>query len=82
MLWSFGGHAIPVSDTFLQALREAELAHPHATRAEVQAFLERNINAAQAKEFCLVMRSFKAAKGATTTSSKPAKPARKKGVAK
>ena len=82
MLWNFGGHAIPVSDPFLEALRAAELVHPHATRAEVQAFLERNINAAEAKEFCVVMRSFKVAKGATTTSSKSAKPARKKGVAK
>ena len=82
MLWSFGGHAIPVNDTFLQALREAELAHPHATRAEVQAFLERNINAAQAKEFCLVMRSFAGPKRSAATSAKTAKTARKKGAAK
>jgi endonuclease III len=82
MLWNFGGHAIPVSDPFLEALRAAELVHPHATRAEVQAFLERNINAAEAKEFCVVMRSFKVAKGAAASSSKTAKTARKKSASK
>ena len=78
MLWSFGGHAIPVSDKLLNSLHEAELIHPTATRAEVQAFLERNVNSAQAKEFCLVMRSFAVPKRAA--SSKSAKPARKKSV--
>lgn len=58
MLWSLGGHAIPVSDKLLQALHRAELIHPSADRAEVQAFLERNISATEAKEFCRVMRSF------------------------
>ena len=80
MLWSFGGHAIPVSDPLLASLRAADLIHPTATRAEVQAFLERNINAAQAKEFCLVMRSFAVPKRAA--SSKSAKPSRKKSVSK
>ena len=73
MLWSFGGHAIPVSDKFLEALRAAELVHPHATRAEVQAFLERNVNAAEAKEFCVVMRSFTAPKRSAAASSKSAR---------
>ena len=58
MLWSLGGHAIPVSDKLLEALHRAELIHPSADRAEVQAFLERNISATEAKEFCRVMRSF------------------------
>ncbi len=58
MLWGLGGHAIPVNDKLLEALRRAELVHPSANRAEVQAFLERNISATQAQEFCLVMRSF------------------------
>lgn len=80
MLWSFGGHAIPVSDKLLNSLREAELVHPTATRAEVQAFLERNINSAQAKEFTVIMRSFTMPKRAA--SSKSVKPARKKSVYK
>ncbi len=58
LLWSFGGHAIPVNDRLLGALREADLVNPTASRAEVQAFLERHIGAAEAKRFCLVMRSF------------------------
>ncbi len=59
VLWSLGGHAIPVNDTLLAALQKAELVHPNATRAEVQAFLERHISATDAKEFGLIMSSFK-----------------------
>ena len=44
--------------SLLQALRDADLVHPTAERGEVQAFLERHISASEAKEFCLVMRSF------------------------
>lgn len=80
MLWSFGGHAIPVSDKLLSSLREAELVHPNATRAEVQAFLERNVNSAQAKEFTVIMRSFAVPKRAA--SSKSARSFRKKSVSK
>lgn len=59
LLWSLGGHGIPVHDKLLAALRADELVHPEATRAEVQAFLERHIAASEAKTFCLVMESFK-----------------------
>jgi len=62
ILWSLGGHAIPVNDRLLKALREADLVHPEATRAEVQAFLERNISANEAKEFWMIMQSFQPAK--------------------
>lgn len=58
MLWSLGGHAIPVHDRLLRVFREANLVHPDAGRAEVQAFLERHVSAAEAKEFCLLMDSF------------------------
>ncbi len=57
-LWSLGGHAIPVDDRLLKALRRDDLVHPEANRQEVQAFLERHVSAVSAKEFCLVMRSF------------------------
>ncbi len=80
MLWNFGGHAIPVNDKLLAAFRAAELVHPDATRAEVQAFLERNVSSAQAKEFCVVMRSFSASKRAAAAKSR--KPARKRSVSK
>lgn len=58
LLWSLGAHGIPVSDRLLKSLREANLVHPSADRGEVQAFLERHISAANAKEFSIVMRSF------------------------
>ena len=64
MLWSLGGHAIPVNDKLLAALRAAELVHPEATRVEVQAFLERHVPAAEGKEFCIVIRSLSAQKRA------------------
>lgn len=60
LLWDLGGHAIPVDDVLLKALRDADLVHPTASRAEVQAFLERHIPANDAKEFCVIMRSFSA----------------------
>jgi len=73
MLWSLGGHAIPVNDALHRALRDAGLVHESATRVEVQAFLERNVPAAQAKEFCLVMRNFSAPKRAASSSSRSSK---------
>jgi hypothetical protein len=57
MLWSLGGHAVPVSDPVLELLRDSELTHPEATRAEVQAFLERHVSASDAREFCLVLQA-------------------------
>jgi hypothetical protein len=59
-LWSLGGHAVPVNDPLLAALREAELVNPASDRAAVQAFLERHVHASQVKEFCIHMRSFHA----------------------
>jgi endonuclease III len=58
MLWSLGGHAIPVNNKLFDSLRAADLIHPAADRSEVQAFLERNISASQAREFCIVMSGF------------------------
>lgn len=57
VLWSLGGHAIPVDDALLATLRDAELIHPQASRAEVQSFLERHVNASEAKEFCVTIQA-------------------------
>jgi len=57
-LWSLGGHAIPVSDPVLQTLRDHDLVDPTADRSEIQAFLERNIAAHDAKEFVLLIGAF------------------------
>ena len=70
VLWSLGGHAIPVNNRLLQSLRDADLVNSSASRAEVQAFLERHISAVQAKEFCIAMRSFSAGKGTAARRSK------------
>ncbi len=73
ILWSFGGHAIPVNDRLMHALRHAELIHPEATRAEVQAFLERHVSANDAKQFCLIMRSFHPPKRSSAPRGKSAR---------
>lgn len=89
ILWSLGGHAIPVGDRVLSALRESDLVHPSATRADVQAFLERHVAADKAKETCLVLETLKATpKSARATRKsavkkpRPAKKATKKTRAK
>ncbi len=84
ILWSLGGHAIPVDQKMYQAYRKHDLVDPGATIDEVQAFLERNISAADAKIFCLLMRKFTAAaprpggarKSAAARSGKTKRPAR------
>ena len=53
MLWSLGGHAIPVNDVALEFLKANDLVDANASGAEVQAFLERHISSADAKGFCL-----------------------------
>jgi len=57
MLWSLGGHAIPVTDPVFELLKEYEVVHPEATRAEVQAFLERHVSATDARDFCMIVES-------------------------
>jgi endonuclease III len=58
MLWSLGGHAIPVSDRMLELFRGNDLVDPECGVAEVQSFLERHISAADAKQFCLLIRKY------------------------
>lgn len=92
LLWSLGGHAMPIDDRLFATLRDSNLIHPAATRAEVQAFLERNISATDAKNFCIVMQSYqgekpKPAKKATVnrtkkTSKKTVTAKKKKAISK
>lgn len=53
ILWSLGGHAIPVNDPTLEWLRRQDLVHPNADVSDVQSFLERHISAADARQFCV-----------------------------
>lgn len=57
MLWSLGGHAIPIDDRQWQALKDADLVHVSATRGDVQAFLERHIGASDARRFCMILQT-------------------------
>ncbi len=73
LLWSLGAHAIPVNHRLLRALRKEELVDPDADAAAVQAFLERHVNASEARTFCVAMEKLAAQKGAPPPSAKPAK---------
>ncbi len=78
VLWGLGGHAIPVNDKLLAALRQADLVNPSADRGEVQAFLERHVGAADAKEFCTVMQWFAETKPSVSKRARTASAAGKK----
>ena len=85
MLWSLGGHAIPINDPMYDCLIKQELAHPNATPAEVQSFLERHISAADAKTFCMELEAYAASRPAAaekTKASKTKSPAKTKTKAK
>ncbi|MFH0980914.1 MAG: hypothetical protein V2A79_05175 [Planctomycetota bacterium] len=69
MLWSLGGHAVPVNARLLAALCQEELVDPHASVAEVQSFLERHTSPAEAKAFCLLMEGFASRKGTCRSKS-------------
>jgi len=71
LLWSLGGHGIPVNDALWKALRDAHLVHPGASRGEVQAFLERHVSAADARDFCVVMQSFAPKKNSDRKTAAP-----------
>lgn len=53
-----GGHAIPLDQVLLEALRGAGLIDPQAELSEVQGFLERNVRAEEAREFTAVIRAW------------------------
>lgn len=82
ILQGLGGHAIPVNDRLLKALTAEKLVHPDADRSEVQAFLERNVSAADAKEFSLLMRSFPMTKSKPAQRAKAKKTKKSKGTKK
>jgi len=55
VLYSLGGHAIPLDDLTLYVLRKEELVAPTADLAEAQSFLERHVHAADAQVFVGLM---------------------------
>lgn len=58
VLFSLGGHAIPVDQLTVHILRQQKLVNEHADRVEVQSFLERNISAADAIEFAQLLSTY------------------------
>jgi len=79
LLWSLGGHAVPVSPRLLEALRADDLVDADSTLAEVQSFLERHISATDARLFCHLMESYASGharggseKSSTASSRRPA----------
>jgi len=55
-LTAMGGHAIPLNAAMLRYLRDGQMVHPAATDAEIAGFLERQIAAADAYNFYLLLR--------------------------
>lgn len=70
MLFSLGGHAIPVDEVTLYVLRQEKLVDPGAELAEVQAFLERTIAADETPVFALLLSRYAAQKGARLSADK------------
>jgi endonuclease III len=62
MLFSLGGHAIPVDDLLLYVLQKDELVDPKAEPAEVQGFLERSVNSSQAQVWYELLSRYAASK--------------------
>lgn len=81
-LWSLGGHAIPVNRRLLETLRREKLVDVEAEVEVVQAFLERNIPADQAKDFCHVMAKFASQRGPRVASKQDGTGQNKKKAAK
>ena len=55
-LAAIGGHAIPLTSRMIEFLRTSELVHPDATAQDIESFLERQINSANAYEFYYLLR--------------------------
>lgn len=62
VLFSLGGHAIPVDDLIVYVLRQEAAVDPGANLAEVQGFLERTISAADAPGFSILLGRYAAGK--------------------
>ena len=86
-LTAFGGHAIPLTGSMIQSLRQRELVHPDAAPQDIESFLERQIGAADAYTFYALLRAeteggIKPAARPKAKIKKTAKPAAKKTVKK
>lgn len=78
-LTALDGHAIPLNPAMLQYLRDQKLVHPDASEQEIAGFLERQISAADAYTFYVLLRE--EAEQAKPVAKKPAKKATTKKTA-
>ncbi len=78
LLFSLGGHAIPLDDAMLEVLRAEEVVHPAADLAAVQAFLERYISAADAQTFTSLVRGLAATRPRTKETPRAESPKKTK----
>lgn len=82
VLYSLGGHAIPVDESMMFVFRKEDLISPEATVPEVQTFLERHIQSSEAAEFAALMHRYAASRAPkivpVETPKRRAKPAEKK----
>jgi len=69
LLWVLGGHAIPVNAPTLEALRRDGLVDPAADVAEVQAFLERHVSSADARDFARDLAAYAGSGGRAASAS-------------
>ncbi|HOQ88058.1 MAG TPA: hypothetical protein PLQ89_20320, partial [Phycisphaerae bacterium] len=70
MVYSLGGHAIPVDYLTIYVLRKEEIVDPSANQAEVQGFLERNVAAADGPVFVRLLNRHVVTEGARVSVAK------------
>lgn len=63
VLYSLGGHAIPVDDLTVYVLRKEEIVEPNAGPSDVQGFLERHVAAADSRDFAELLNKYVVSKG-------------------
>jgi endonuclease III len=69
VLWSLGGHAIPVDGQMVEMLIREDLVAPKSQRPTIQAFLEHHISASDAHTFSVLFRRYAVAHAPRTMAS-------------
>ena len=82
VLYALGGHAIPVDDQLVTKLKKDGIVDDQATLAEVQAFLENNIKAAEGLKAHDTLRSYVETGGAAAATRRSTKRPTKKSTKK
>jgi endonuclease III len=70
VLYSLGGHAIPVDDLTVYVLRKEGIVEPQAGPSEVQGFLERHVAAADVRDFVELLNKYVVSKSSRVSLEK------------